>query len=274
MNQETTIVAAESTDPVLDTDGPPMYSGASMLVLDASEIAGLTADFDDNEVEIRPDGLIYLPQAFFRQRLNQVIGIGQWALVQHAVKMDEDHYVYFDGSLFIRGKFVARAMGEGQKHDNAIQSMAAVYESAKSDCIVRCCKDLSIASKLWQPEYARKWTDEHAVRVWRESGNGWSARGGKKGDFFWRRKDSPPFWWEGKSEKREKKSVVPAPEAASERSPRDIAGDYQFKKGGRMLRNIPDEQLRESLKSAKKSGDPKHDEFIRKAALWLDELPF
>lgn len=177
-------------------DVPAFYQNASGLSVTPDEQTRLLADFDESEIEIRPDGLIYLPQSFFRSRLNQVFGVGQWALVQHRTHRD-DNYLYFDGSLYVRGCFVARAMGEGQMHnENKMQSWAGVYESAKSDCIVRCCKDLSIAAKLWQPAFARQWTDTHAVKVWQEYEK--PDKFGKKGKFVWRRKDAPPFWWEKK----------------------------------------------------------------------------
>lgn len=177
-----------------------LYKGASKLKLKPEESAALLADFDSEEVEIRPnDGLIYLPQAFFRDRLNRALGLGQWALIEINTGI-RDNWLIFDGALFIRGTFVARATGEAQYHaNNAKISWASTKESAKSDCIVRCCKDLSIASKLWQPAFARTWVAEKAVQIWNQFDK--PNDKGKKGEFVWRRKDAPPFWWEKKQNK-------------------------------------------------------------------------
>ena len=65
--------------------------------------------------------------------LNTTFGRGQWALIQHAVTQMGEILAY-DGSLYVRGCFIARAMGEHKYHpNNPLTSWATVYESAKSD---------------------------------------------------------------------------------------------------------------------------------------------
>src|SRR3989304_6919676 len=58
-----------------------LYQGASLLKITDKEQKDLMASFPENEIEIRPDGLIYLPQTFWRKRLNGSFGIGQWCLI-------------------------------------------------------------------------------------------------------------------------------------------------------------------------------------------------
>lgn len=36
----------------------------------------------------------------------------------------------------------------------------------KSNALMRCCKDLGIASELWDPVFIRKWKALNAVDVW------------------------------------------------------------------------------------------------------------
>jgi hypothetical protein len=36
----------------------------------------------------------------------------------------------------------------------------------KSNALMRCCKDLGIASELWDPAFIRKWKAKNAVEVW------------------------------------------------------------------------------------------------------------
>ena len=36
-------------------------------------------------------------------------------------------------------------------------------EGAKSNALMRCCKDLGIAKELWNPEYVRKWKEAFAT---------------------------------------------------------------------------------------------------------------
>lgn len=166
-----------------------IYQGASLLKIDDKEQAALHAGFDRALIEIRPDGLIYLPQVFWRGRLNQTFGIGQWCLVPKSQIKDPDHNkLYIEGVLMVRGHYVATAVGEAEYHEsNSNQSWASVWESAKSDCITRCCKDLGIASELWQPEFIRKWIDEFAVKVFVTDKSG-------KRKPQWRKKTAAPFW--------------------------------------------------------------------------------
>lgn len=176
-----------------------IYRGASTLKVSDEEQTKLLAAFPANEIEIRPDGLIFLPQTFWRKRLNTSFGIGQWCLIvkgQHKDPTEGKDKLYLQGILMVRGCYVAEAIGEAELHsDNPLQSWASVWESAKSDCITRCCKDLGIASELWQPQFIQKWVSENAVRVWREKtgkrkdGNGYAV-----GSYQWRKKTAAPFY--------------------------------------------------------------------------------
>lgn len=167
------------------------FEGASTLILTKEEEEKLTQPVNEDWVNIRPDGLIYLPQTFYRKILNTTLGIGQWAVIENATYRDKNmDIVYYDGSLFIRGKFVSKAVGEARYiEENDKMSWGSVYESAKSDCITRLCKDLGIASELWQPRFIEQWKKKYAVAV------RVTLRNGKK-VIYWRRKDADPFYGE------------------------------------------------------------------------------
>jgi len=179
-----------------------IYTGASMLKITDEEQTKLLASFETKEIEIRPDGLIYLPQTFWRKRLNESFGIGQWCLIIKSNTKDPDRSkLYLQGVLMVRGSYVAESVGEAEYHEtNEQQSWASVWESAKSDCITRCCKDLGIASELWQPEFIRKWIAENAIDVWCEMK---FKDGTIKPKKLWRKKDSKPFWNEKNSKQSE-----------------------------------------------------------------------
>ena len=167
------------------------FEGASTLILTKEEEEKLTQPVSEDWINIRPDGLIYLPQTFYRKILNTTLGIGQWAVIENATYRDKNmDIVYYDGSLFIRGKFVSKAVGEARYiEENDKMSWGSVYESAKSDCITRLCKDLGIASELWQPRFIEQWKKKYAVAV------RVTLRNGKK-VVYWRRKDAEPFYGE------------------------------------------------------------------------------
>ncbi|MGE5429446.1 MAG: hypothetical protein ACM3QX_00115 [Syntrophomonadaceae bacterium] len=192
-----------------------MYQKASLLTVTEKEQKALEAPLNPEEVEIRPDGLIYYPQVFYREKLNSIFGIGQWALIQHSVSK-VGNSLCFDGSLYVRGCFVSRALGEHEYYENNRNtSWASVYEAAKSDCLVRCCKDLGIAKELWQPAYGRDWVKKYGVKVFVEVKDRQTGKTETKAQ--WRRKDADPYWNE--------KGLVPAPkyEAPQQKKPRASA---------------------------------------------------
>lgn len=171
---------------------PVIYTGASQAkILTEKERNELSASFKDDEYELRPDGKIYLPHALIRHRLNTVIGASEWAMLLHnSWEEPNDEFtgkVYYDGIMYIRGCFIARSTGEGRydkrKDGN---SPAAGKEAAKSDCIVRCAKDLGIGLEAFMPMFIRRWQRDNALKVYVEDK-------GKK-EIAWRRKDLDPYW--------------------------------------------------------------------------------
>lgn len=189
-NQQVAVFEQNSSIPA------DIYVQASTLELTLDEQKALMAGFETDEYEIRPDGFIYIPQALIKKRLNDVVGIGQWAIIKikdsaREVKVGL-YKVFFDGALMIRGKFASRSVGESSYSlKNPNQSEASALEAAKSDTIVRCCKDLGIASEVHQPAYCRKWQKENAVRVFVKKKD---AEGRETVEVAWRRKDVDPFY--------------------------------------------------------------------------------
>jgi hypothetical protein len=215
-----------------------IYKGASMLVVTKEEQATLTAAFERHLVEIRPDGIIYLPQVFWRGRLNETFGTGQWCIVVKSQSKDPNRSkLYIEGVLMIRGHYVSTGVGEAEYVEtNANQSWASVWEAAKSDCITRCCKDLGIAAELWQPEFIRKWIDEFAVKVFVTDKNG-------KAKVAWRKKTSPPFWNENPS--RDKQPQQSEGNQASGKNPGASAYNHKsLEQSGKPL--ISNEQFKKA----------------------------
>ena len=171
----------------------------------------LMAPVQPVEVEIRPDGIVYLPQVFYRRRLTRALGAGAWALKPEArPHIDQEAAkVYYHGSLWVFGRFVSEAIGEHQyRPNNPNSSYASAIEASKSDCLVRCCKDLSLGSEVWDPEWIHHWRKTFAiqVRVFNRYKN--------RDEWQWRRKDRPPL--EGEY-RQSPPSARPAPQAASKK---------------------------------------------------------
>lgn len=142
------------------------YQGIAAGALPDKAIAVLLAPVVDSEVEIRSfDGLIYVPGVRYRDRLNKALGPGAWGIHPRGITV-QGAFVCYRGSLYILGRFISEAIGENRYvENNAQMSYAAAAEAAKTDCIVRCCKDLGMFSQLWDPAFGREWIAKHAEKV-------------------------------------------------------------------------------------------------------------
>jgi hypothetical protein len=169
---------------------PYVGIAAAPFSVEAAEI--LMSPIPDIDIEIRPDGLIYLPEIKYRRILNKAFGPGAWSLLPMDITISSnDNMLYYRGALFVHGRFVSEAIGEQQYYaTNDRMSYATAAESAKSNCLTRCCKDLGIASELWDPSFVRQWIAAYAIEVWTENiGSNPSDRGKKRR--MWRKKEAP-----------------------------------------------------------------------------------
>lgn len=161
------------------------YSSAGTLKLTAEQAKALASDFPDEAYEVKPTGEVYVSQVHYRRLLNQVFGPGAWALVPRSGWINHAETVCREYALYVRGVFVAEAIGETDyQPDNDRMSYASAAEGCRSNALTRCCKDLGIASVCWDRKWSNTWRSQHCVQVWREST--------KKPQ--WRRKDSEPWY--------------------------------------------------------------------------------
>ncbi len=165
----------------------PDYQGISTLSVGENERRLLDVEVNPNDVEIRPDGLIYVPEIKFRRVLNITIGPGSWSILPRKTSV-HNNILFYKGALFIKGNFVAECIGEKEYfEENPNMSFATAAEAAKSNCLVRCCKDLGIYWQLWDPNFINNWIDEHAVQVWAQH-----QKTGKT-KTIWRKRANKPY---------------------------------------------------------------------------------
>lgn len=157
--------------------GPPLGSveGIGSLEITDKQADILMAPLEDSEVEIRPDGIVYQPHIFIRRRLCRAFKPGGWGLrPERDPFYDRESGVYlWDGSLWIRGKFVARAIGQCKwQPSNRRMTKGDAIEGAKSDCLTRTCKDLAIGWECWDAQWRERWIAANAQRqgqTWRRN---------------------------------------------------------------------------------------------------------
>jgi hypothetical protein len=150
----------------------------------------LTQAVNKQDIEIRShDGIIFLPEIKYRRILNDAFGIGAWSLILiNQIIDNERSTVYYDGALFINGRYHARSTGEQMYiANNPNMTWATALEGAKSNCLVRCCKDLGVSTELWDPQFIKKYKEEYAINVWCENKND------KKKKLMWRKKADEPI---------------------------------------------------------------------------------
>ncbi|OZJ05753.1 Mitochondrial genome maintenance protein MGM101 [Bifiguratus adelaidae] len=134
------------------------------------------------DIEIKPDGLLYLPEIKYRRILNRAFGPGGWGLAPRGEHHMNERNISREYALVCHGRFVSQARGEQDYFDPSNFPTAA--EGCKSNALMRCCKDLGIASELWDPTFIRRFKKEHCVEAWAEHVTT------KKKRKLWRRKDA------------------------------------------------------------------------------------
>ncbi|RYP80525.1 hypothetical protein DL769_002409 [Monosporascus sp. CRB-8-3] len=147
-------------------DWTQSYHGLGTSAFPPEVSAILQAPLDPDDVEVKPDGIIYLPEIKYRRILNAAFGPGGWGLAPRGELMVHEKLVTREYALVVHGRFVAQARGEQQYFSEEGVSTAA--EGCKSNALMRCCKDLGIASELWDPRFIRKFMKTHAVQQWVE----------------------------------------------------------------------------------------------------------
>lgn len=141
----------------------------------------LAAPLDPKEIEIKPEGLIYLPEIKYRRILNKAFGAGGWGLVPRSETIVTDSLVTREYGLVCLGQLVSVARGE-QDYFGATNIPMAT-EGCKSNALMRCCKDLGIASELWDPGFIKQFKQEYCEDKFVEH-----VVNGKKKK-IWKRKD-------------------------------------------------------------------------------------
>jgi len=131
---------------------------------EAAEI--LLAPIDPLDVEIKPDGIIYLPEIKYRRILNKAFGPGGWGLAPRGETIVTDKSVTREYALLAHGRLVSIARGEQDYFSK--DGIPTASEGCKSNAMMRCCKDLGVASELWDPRFIRDFKAKHAREVFVE----------------------------------------------------------------------------------------------------------
>lgn len=128
----------------------------------------LNEPIPDSEIEIKPDGNLYLPEVKYRAILLKAFGVGGWALIPRGPHVLMNRSISREYALVCQGKFVSSARGHANMVSNLF-SPAAISENVKSNALMRVCKDLGIASQLWDKEYVDSFKSNYSM-TYQENG--------------------------------------------------------------------------------------------------------
>ncbi|KAK4172422.1 putative mitochondrial genome maintenance protein [Triangularia setosa] len=167
-------------------DWSSSFHGLSTIAFSPETSAILMAPLDPIDVEMKPDGIIYLPEIKYRRILNRAFGPGAWGLAPRGELVVGEKVVTREYALVVHGRFVAQARGECQYFGE--DNIPTAGEGCKSNALMRCCKDLGIASELWDPRFIREFKKKHCQEIWVEH-----VATGKKRK-VWTRKDGEPMY--------------------------------------------------------------------------------
>lgn len=123
------------------------FEGVSASPFPTEMANKLLAPLSNDDIELKPDGLLYLPEIKYRRRLNAAFGPGGWGMVPRGETHISHSIVSREWALICLGRLVAVARGEQEFFDPG--GVPTASEACKSNALMRCCKDLGIASELW-----------------------------------------------------------------------------------------------------------------------------
>ncbi|KAM5474339.1 hypothetical protein MauCBS54593_001913 [Microsporum audouinii] len=157
------------------------YHGLSAEPFSKEAAAILLAPVEPDDVEIKPDGIVYLPEIKYRRILNKAFGPGGWGLVPRSESIVTGKTVTREYALVAHGRLVSISRGEQDYFSP--EGIPTATEGCKSNAMMRCCKDLGVASELWDPRWIRKFKASYAKDVFVEH------MVSKKKSKIWIRKD-------------------------------------------------------------------------------------
>lgn len=187
-------------------------------VLDEKAESVLAEPLNEKDVQIRPDGLVYLPWTWYADRLNRAFGRLGWGLVPQSGPMTKDMgnmtLVVWGHWLVVRGIPVGFEMGEtAYRPDNHQMSFGDAAAGAKSNSLARNCKMLGMSLELWSQEWVSAWRDKYAETY--ES----------KGKTLWRKKKANG---NGHQPQQTEKQATKAAEEVKA-SPAEPTGETRYK---------------------------------------------
>ncbi|KAI9900505.1 hypothetical protein N3K66_004767 [Trichothecium roseum] len=159
-------VKDETNRHALDVDWTSSYHGVSTKPVTKQQFDVLMKPLVESDIEVKPDGIIYLPEIKYRRILNEAFGPMGWGLIPRGEAVIGSNIVTREYALVVDGRFVSQVQGENAYYN--ADGLPSAVEGCKSNALMRCCKDLGIASELWDPVFIRSFRKKSMESAWVE----------------------------------------------------------------------------------------------------------
>lgn len=163
-----------------------MLATAGKVELTDKQKKILFEEVADEDIEIRQDGIVYLPWMEYASRLSEAFGL-KWALIPQGMPKFKNNFVYWGFWLVIDGHLCGYAIGEQKyfpesKVGKDFMTYGDACEGAKSNALMRLCKGIGISIELWRPSRVRGWKEKYAEKTWNKKSERWDwvRKGGEK----------------------------------------------------------------------------------------------
>jgi len=217
-------------------DMAEMLKTAGKVELTEAQKKILFASVNEEDIEIRPDGLIYMPWMEYARRLSETFGM-EWALIPQGMPkyIHTKNSVVWGFWLIIKGSLCGYAIGEQDYHAESRQgkdfmSYTDACEGAKSNALMRLCKGIGISLELWKPSFIRQWKETHAEQYYDQ----------KKDKYYWRLKKDKKDFGKGEPSPKDKSN---SESGESENGKHILTLEEAFQKCKDSLDNLLDKEI-------------------------------
>jgi len=158
-NNNDNLTSQVKTDNKFEQDWSKSFFGLSTKAFPQETVDILLAPINVDDIECKPE-------IKYRRILNKAFGPGGWGLAPRGENSVSPKTISREYALVCHGRLVSVSRGEQEYFDPS--GLATAAEGAKSNALMRCCKDLGIASELWDPTFIRDFKKRYCDEMYAE----------------------------------------------------------------------------------------------------------
>ena len=161
----------------LDPQWPTWAAGAGHVQLTAAQRAILQEPFQDHEISIRYDGVVYAGWRRYWSRMVRAFAPSVPAVVPVDSPREHRGEVIIGVVMLVDGKFIGKAWGSHRlQGQNDRMSFGDRIESAISDAIAKIGKRLDMGEALWDEQFRAYWMSLYAYEEGEGHRKTWKRR--------------------------------------------------------------------------------------------------